>query len=160
MNFLLLSIYSTNSLLFSFFCSKIFSDTNSSRIPLPDPSPGSGCRLSCIVCFYSAVLEDVEAVPVLLVDVVSVLPDVVLSDVVLSVVVPSVESVEALSTVIVYRSASVTSSFFQFDATLISLSFTHPSNVSLYLSDLRLEMIVCLLDSVLSSSNALSTRIT
>ena len=58
-------------------------------------------------------LEDVEAVPVLLVDVVSVLPDVVLSDVVLSVavlsvvvlsvVVPSVESVEALSTVIVYR---------------------------------------------------------
>ena len=28
------------------------------------------------------------------------------------------------------------------------------------LSDLRLEMIVCLLDSVLSSSNALSTRIT
>lgn len=66
-------------------------------------------------------LEDVEAVPVLLVDVVSVLPDVVLSDVVLSVavlsvvvlsvVVPSVESVEALSTVIVYRSASVTSSF-------------------------------------------------
>ena len=72
-------------------------------------------------------LEDVEAVPVLLVDVVSVLPDVVLSDVVLSVVVlsvvvPSVESVEALSTVIVYRSASVTSSFFQLDATLISLS--------------------------------------
>lgn len=82
--------------------------------------------MSCIVCFYSAVLEDVEAVPVLLVDVVSVLPDVVLSDVVLSVavlsvavlsvvvlsvVVPSVESVEALSTVIVYRSASVTSSF-------------------------------------------------
>ena len=136
----------------------------------PDPSPGSGCRLSCIVCFYSAVLEDVEAVPVLLVDVVSVLPDVVLSDVVLSVavlsvvvlsvVVPSVESVEALSTVIVYRSASVTSSFFQLDATLISLSFTHPSSVSLYLSDLRLEMIVCLLDSVLSSSNALSTRIT
>ena len=95
-------------------------------------------------------LEDVESVPVLLVDVVSVLPDVVLSDVVLSVVVlsvvvPSVESVEALSTVIVYRSASVTSSFFQLDATLISLSFTHPSNVSLYLSDLRLEMIVCLL---------------
>ena len=53
-------------------------------------------------------LEDVESVPVLLVDVVSVLPDVVLSDVVLSVavlsvvvlsvVVPSVESVEALST--------------------------------------------------------------
>ena len=126
--------------------------------------------MSCIVCFYSAVLEDVEAVPVLLVDVVSVLPDVVLSDVVLSVavlsvvvlsvVVPSVESVEALSTVIVYRSVSVTSSFFQLDATLISLSFTHPSNVSLYLSDLRLEMIVCLLDSVLSLSNALSTRIT
>ena len=126
--------------------------------------------MSCIVCFYSAVLEDVEAVPVLLVDVVSVLPDVVLSDVVLSVavlsvvvlsvVVPSVESVEALSTVIVYRSASVTSSFFQLDATLISLSFTHPSSVSLYLSDLRLEMMVCLLDSVLSSSNALSTRIT
>ena len=120
-------------------------------------------------------LEDVEAAPVLLVDVVSVLPDVVLADVVLSVavlsvavlsvvvlsvVVPSVESVEALSTVIVYRSASVTSSFFQLDATLISLSFTHPSSVSLYLSDLRLEMIVCLLDSVLSSSNALSTRIT
>lgn len=155
MNFLLLSIYSTNSLLFSFLFKNIFRHKQQ-----PDPSPGSGCRLSCIVCFYSAVLEDVEAVPVLLVDVVSVLPDVVLSDVVLSVVVPSVESVEALSTVIVYRSASVTSSFFQLDATLISLSFTHPSNVSLYLSDLRLEMIVCLLDSVLSSSNALSTRIT
>ena len=82
-------------------------------------------------------LEDVEAVPVLLVDVVSVLPDVVLSDVVLSVVVlsvvvPSVESVEALSTVIVYRSASVTSSFFQLDATLISLSFTHPLSISLW----------------------------
>ena len=77
-------------------------------------------------------LENVEAVPVLLVDVVSVLPDVVLSDVVLSVVVlsvvvPSVESVEALSTVIVYRSASVTSSFFQLDATLISLPLPiHP----------------------------------
>ena len=116
--------------------------------------------------FYSAEFEDVEVSLVLLVDVVSVLllevvlSDVVLSVTVLSVVVPSVESVEALSTVIVYRSASVTSSFFQLDATLISLSFTHPSNVSLYLSDLRLEMIVCLLDSVLSSSNALSTRIT
>ena len=94
--------------------------------------------------FYSAEFEDVEVSLVLLVDVVSVLllevvlSDVVLSVTVLSVVVPSVESVEALSTVIVYRSASVTSSFFQLDATLISLSFTHPSSVSLYLSDLRL----------------------
>ena len=116
--------------------------------------------------FYSAELEDVEVSLVLLVDVVSVLllevvlSDVVLSVTVLSVVVPSVESVEVLSMVMVYMSASVTSSLSQLDATLISLSFTHPSNVSLYLSDLRLEMIVCLLDSVLSSSNALSTRIT
>lgn len=55
--------------------------------------------------------------------------------VVLSVVVPSVESVEALSTVIVQICVRYFK-FFQFDATLISLSFTHPSNVlSLYLSD-------------------------
>ena len=119
-----------------------------------------------IICFYSAELEDVEVSLVLLVDVVSVLlleavlSDVVLSVTVLSVVVPSVESVEVLSTVMVYRSASVTSNLSQLDATLISLSFTHPSSVSLYLSDLRLEMMVCLLVSVLSSSNALSTRIT